>query len=291
MFGSSRWLHRLLCAGSAGALVFGVTAAAFASTAQAAPAKPGVVREGNTWLLRSSLSGGPATTTFTYGSITDEIHVMGDWDGNGTKTPGVIRIQGNFETSQYIWYLRNSNTTGPADLVFAYGKPSFGFEEPGDVPVVGDWNGDGRDTAGVVRTRNGQTNALWLLRNGVGGGNADVQFSYGLISDGPFLAGDWDGNGTDTPGVIRGTGGGGGLAWLLRNSNSGGPANVQLAYGHDGDTPVVGDWNGDRSYGVGVVRPGPTSGGNWLLRNTLSSGAAQIDFTYGASFDRPVVWE
>jgi hypothetical protein len=27
----------------------------------------------------------------------------------------------------------------------------FGFGDSGDLPLVGDWNGDGRDTIGVAR--------------------------------------------------------------------------------------------------------------------------------------------
>jgi hypothetical protein len=215
---------------------------------------------------------------------------MGDWDGNGTKTPGIVRIQGQFENSQYVWYLRNSNSGGPADVPpFVYGKPSFGFEEPGDTPIVGDWNGDGRDTVGVVRRRNGQINTIWLLRDSNTGGAATIQFSYGLVSDAPAVAGDWDGSGTDTPGVIRNFGDGT-LTWLLRNSNSSGPAQVQLSYGRGFDEPVVGDWNGDGTDGVGVVRAGSTTR-SWLLRNALTSGPAQISFAYGRTADRPVVWQ
>jgi hypothetical protein len=31
-----------------------------------------------------------------------------------------------------VFYLKNSNTNGIADLTFTYGQP-------GDVPVIGDW--------------------------------------------------------------------------------------------------------------------------------------------------------
>ena len=52
--------------------------------------------------------------------------VAGDWDGNGTDTVGIYR-NGWF-------YLRNSNTNGIADLIFALGVQ-------GDEPIVGDWDG------------------------------------------------------------------------------------------------------------------------------------------------------
>lgn len=277
---------RLLILAAATVTLAGTAAVATAGAAVAAPAKPGVVRDGSTWLLRDSLSSGGATTTFGYGTASDTIHVMGDWDGNGTTTPGIIRIEGDFENSHYIWYLRNSNSPGPADLVFSYGKPSFGFEEPGDTPIVGDWDGNGTVTAGVVRRRNGAAQAQWLLRNSAGGGAAQIQFGYGLISDTP-VAGDWDGNGTDTPGAVRGTGG---LTWLLRNANSAGPVGVRFSYGVGSDRPVAGNWDGVGADGPGVLRVA-TGRWTWLLRNPLTSGLATITFGYGLSTDDPVLWD
>jgi hypothetical protein len=50
---------------------------------------------------------------------------MGDWDGNGTDTIGIYR-NGSF-------YLRNENTNGFAELIFALGNP-------GDMPIAGNWD-------------------------------------------------------------------------------------------------------------------------------------------------------
>ncbi|MDD9207915.1 hypothetical protein PU560_15775, partial [Georgenia sp. 10Sc9-8] len=74
---------------------------------------------------RWTVAGG---ATFAFGRATD-VQVMGDWDGNGSATPGVFR--------DGVWHLRNSRSAGIADLSVAYGRA-------GDVPVVGDWDGDGR---------------------------------------------------------------------------------------------------------------------------------------------------
>ncbi|NEK60001.1 polysaccharide deacetylase family protein, partial [Geodermatophilus sabuli] len=119
-----------------------------------------------------------------------EGQVAGDWDGNGTVTPGVLRGS--------TWFLRNSTSTGVSDVAFGYGDPS-------DRPVVGDWDGNGTSTPGVVR---GNT---WFLRNSTSSGVSDVAFAYGDPSDRPVV-GDWDGDGTVTPGVVRGN------TWFLRNS-------------------------------------------------------------------------
>ena len=55
--------------------------------------------------------------------------VVGDWDGDGTDTIGVYR------PSNCSFYLRNSNSSGPTDIIVTYGAA-------GDVPLVGDWDGD-----------------------------------------------------------------------------------------------------------------------------------------------------
>jgi hypothetical protein len=50
--------------------------------------------------------------------------------------------------------------------------------------------------------------------------------------------GDWDGNGTDTPGIRRGN------VFHLRNSNTSGVAQISFSHGSAGSPPVVGDWDG-----------------------------------------------
>ncbi|NEA53418.1 polysaccharide deacetylase family protein [Streptomyces sp. SID13666] len=220
--------------------------AAVATTAT----RPLIVR-GNTWYVRDSLSSDPATTTFSYGTSGD-LPMSGDWDGNGTLTPGVVA--GN------TWYLRNSNTSGIADITLTYGSR-------GDIPIVGDWDGNGSFTPGVVR---GDT---WYLRNSNTSGVADIALTYGSADDRP-VAGDWDGNGTFTPGVVRGD------TWYLRNSNTSGIANTTLTYGSAGDRPVAGDWDGNGTFTPGVMR-----GANWYLRNSNTSGVANVTFAFGNACD------
>jgi hypothetical protein len=187
---------------------------------------PGVFRNGR-WFLRNSNSPGHADITLDYGDPGD-FPVVGDWNGNGVDTVGVVRGS--------TWYLRNSNTTGTADIVFDYGNgvPRTGAEllavlrspQGRDLPVVGDWNGNGIDTPGVFRAGH------WFLRNSNSPGHADIAFEYGDPGDIPVV-GDWNGNGVDTPGVVRGT------TWHLRNTNTGGHAHSSFDYGDPGDLPLV----------------------------------------------------
>ncbi len=187
-------------------------------------------------------------------AVTDR-PVTGDWDGNGTLTPGIVR--GN------TWYLRNSNSAGPPDLVFSYGVPS-------DRPIAGDWDGNGTWSPGIVRGNR------WHLRNSNSTGTAHIAFTYGATSD-RVITGDWDGNGTFTPGIVRGN------RWHLRNTNSDGTAHIALTYGATSDRVITGDWDGNGTFTPGVVR-----GNRWHLRNTNSDGTAHIAFTYGATSDRVI---
>lgn len=60
----------------------------------------------------------------------------------------------------------------------------------GDLPVPGDWNGDGIDTPGVVRSAPGtpvDSYQLWLPRNSNSGGSANSSFTFGSPSLGTDL--------------------------------------------------------------------------------------------------------
>ena len=124
---------------------------------------------------------------------------------------------------------------------------------------------------GVFRPSNG---ALYLKKpNTVG--SVDYVLSYGLAGDYP-VAGDWDGNGTDSIGVYRK-----GL-FYLRNSNTNGSADLFFAFGAPGDQPVAGDWNGDGKDTVGVYR---SSTGTFYLRNSNTAGAPDMTFSLGNTGD------
>jgi hypothetical protein len=88
-----------------------------------------------------------------------------------------------------VWYLRNSNSTGPSNVKFSYGTTA-------DRPVTGDWNRDGVDTIGVFHA--GQ----WNLRNSNSHGLPSVRISYGTSSD-AVVTGDWNNDSLDSIGTFR----------------------------------------------------------------------------------------
>jgi hypothetical protein len=149
---------------------------------------------------------------------------MGDWDCDDIDTPGLYRQSDGYA------YLRNSNTQGIADV-------SFFFGNPGDVPIAGDFNGDGCDTVSIYRPSN-QTfyiiNKLGTSDAGLGA--AEYSYVFGNPGGQPF-AGDFNGNGQDTPGLHRATTG---LVYY-RNTNAQGIADRSFIYGDPGDRFVAGD--------------------------------------------------
>ncbi|MGM0619348.1 MAG: L,D-transpeptidase family protein [Actinomycetota bacterium] len=161
------------------------------------------------------------------------------------------------------FFLRDQPGGGDADDDLRFGRAD-------DLPLLGDWNGDGALTPGVRRSRE------FLLRNARSGGPADVTFIYGRADDQP-IAGDWDGDGTDEIGVVRNG------RFLLRTTLDGGPADLAFTYGRADDQPITGDWDGDGTDEIGVVR-----NGRFLLRTTLDGGPADLAFSYGRSGDLPL---
>lgn len=180
--------------------------------------------------------------------------------GGGTDTVGVYASTGS------NYFLRNSNTPGPADIVASFGAS-------GSTPIVGDWDGNGTTTIGQYVPGTG----TFFLRNSNSPGAADLAFSFG--PGGSFLpvVGDWDGNGTVTVGLYDPTTG----TFFLRNSNSPGGADLVFSFGAGGIglVPLVGDWNGDGVDTVGAYDP---TTGAFFLRNANSPGGADIVATFGA---------
>lgn len=94
---------------------------------------------------------------------------------------------GLFEPESGTWYLRN-RVGGTTRIT--------GFGRPGDVPLVGDWDGDGVDTPAVYRGAEGRL----LVRNTA----SSVAFLYPILGDGLPVVADTDGDGLDTVSVAKG---------------------------------------------------------------------------------------
>ncbi|MEP7289083.1 MAG: cupredoxin domain-containing protein [Chloroflexota bacterium] len=237
----------------------------------------------------------------------------------GTIIVTGVQAIGIYRPSNHTYFLRNTNTTGPADITIPLSSST-------DLPIAGDWNGDGIDTIGVFRPSTGQfylfdsnstpasltysftlgspgdlpmagdwngdgkagvgvfrpSNGLIFLKNGLTTGFADFQMVLGSPGDVP-IAGDWNGDGKDSPGVYRPS-----LPMFFVTNqvcNCSVTADASAVLGVSGDTPFAGDWTATGSTGIGVFRP---SNGLIYLKNVVSTGFADNSLVFGIPNDLPV---
>ena len=78
---------------------------------------------------------------------------------DGIDTPGLLRISDAFA------YLRNSNTQGIADVRFFFGNPA-------DIPLGGDFDGDGCDSLSLYRPSEQRFYIINQLGANDGGGSS-----------------------------------------------------------------------------------------------------------------------
>jgi hypothetical protein len=192
---------------------------------------------GGTWKVRDinfplfALPAPFGIKTITFGAAGD-LPVVGDWDGDGIDTPGVFRPS----TGQFT--LTDSTATNPP---FTRNPAKVNFGTAGDLPIAGDWDGDGKDSIAVYRPSTGETfftNAD--VQSGQGGTlNPGIDFIafLGIAEDLPF-AGDWNGDGKESLGLWRPST----TEMILSDDNIN--LRAVFLFGQSTDLPVAGDWDG-----------------------------------------------
>jgi hypothetical protein len=126
----------------------------------------------------------------------------------------------------------------PADRVDNFAPPaSAGGVQPGDLPVAGDWTGDGHAKAGWFRP---STSQWWLDANNNGVFDSGDYAYHGLGGPGDVpVIGDWAGLGKSAIGIVHA-----GYAWFL-DLNADGmfqpPSCAPAGYPNCGSIPITGD--------------------------------------------------
>ena len=201
-----------------------------------------------------------------------DLPVVGDWDGDGKddigvfgpswpgdprairKEPGLPDVANrpkpipknlppeSHDATNGRRVMQLTSTGRPrADLI----DHVFRFGSMGDLPVTGDWNGDGIHTIGIFR------DGHWFLdTNGDGiWTESDEERFFGRPGDLPVV-GDFNGDGIDEIGIHRD-------GRFYADFNGNGDLDVDEMIEDvavaDG-TPVAGDWDGDGTDDVGIFR-------------------------------------
>lgn len=193
-----------------------------------------------------------------FGQTGDDPAVVGDWDGDGKADPAVFRAP--VGGGQSSFYFRGSLNNPGGDVTYL----PWGLS--GDIPMPGDFDGDGKRDRAVFRT---STSEWYILQSS----NLQIRYDFWGLPTDRFVNADYDGDSKTDLAVFRnGT-------WYIKQSSNG--QAVYLNWGLSTDIPVPADYDGDGKTDVAIYRNGV-----WYILRT-SSGTMGVQ-SFGLGTDKPV---
>lgn len=207
-----------------------------------------------------------------------------DYDGDGITDVAVFR-RGAAPADQTTWFIRNSSTG--AARVEGFGLTGDGTNNF-DVPIPGDYDGDGKFDLAVYRFGLSPSNNFVIKRSS----DAVITFQpFGNFTTDYIVPGDYDGDGKYDLAAARtgATGTSPMIWWILQSSNN---TTRTLTFGRSSDIPTQGDYDGDARADIAVYRPGATAAASsiyWVARsfdNTVTATAWGVGGNFSVnSFD------
>jgi hypothetical protein len=230
-----------------------------------------------------------ATTDAQIGAICQAVQVSAFPDRYAAQVSDAKKIADYFWTRNghdSVGYYNGSDGTfhlgdgigGQPGTSYAW---DTGFESVPNVKiVVGDWNGDGKDSSGYYNPADGS----FHLGDGIGGQPGATyawDANYEVVPNIQILVGDWNGDGKDTVGYYNGSDG----TIHLSDGFAGQPG---TSYAWDANFEVVpnvkvlvGDWNGDGRDSVGYYNP---TDGSFHLSDGIA-GQPGTSYAWDANFE------
>ena len=158
----------------------GGNASAIWSFTTLATAKVGIFRSGFYWLEdvdESAVHQPPDQRIRVRRDTAGDIPITGDWNGDGHTKVGVYRPSNGL----FILDTNGDEQFDAGDAVYNLGVG----QQAGDIPVVGDWNGDGKSKVGLFRQ-----GFYWILDyngDGVFEPGVDKAYAFGGPGDVPVV--------------------------------------------------------------------------------------------------------
>ncbi|HXH06230.1 MAG TPA: VCBS repeat-containing protein, partial [Vicinamibacterales bacterium] len=201
-----------------------------------------------------------------------DVPVAADYDGDGRTDAAVWRAD------EGIWYILTSSSSYSHS---AFRMFRWGHRLLGDIPVTGDFDGDGLADLTVWRPSEG----LWWVRTSSSAFRSYFVVRWGVGGDVPVSA-DFDGDGCSDVAVWRPETG---MWWVLTSgSDYTGYFAVRWGDGRLRDVAAASDYDGDRRADVAVWR---AQTGTWWILTSSSNyrGYFTVQWGEGSLGDVPIV--
>ncbi len=145
---------------------------------------------GLTWYIQQSRDG----IRIERFGLAGDYRLRGDYDGDGKADLALARPVGASPDKEFVFYVKRS-TDG------SWSAERFGTEMR-DIPVSGDFDGDGRADVAVWRGRSEFGNGTWYWHRSSDGQYEQVRWGVVFSPDYP-VPGDYDGDGKTDPAIWR----------------------------------------------------------------------------------------